>query len=193
MTFPPELGSYDLLTERLLCLRTVLVTGPIAAEPATRVAAMLLTLDAESPEPVTVRLTSPGGDLGAALMLADTLDLMRAPVHLTCLGEAGGAALAVLAAAPVRKAAPGARFSLVEPRLGPDESGAGGGRGRTAGELAGLVAAHEAQLERLAWRIAQATHRAPADVRADLAPPGRVLDAAGALAYGLIDAVEGRA
>lgn len=180
MTFPRGLDAHDSLTERLLGIRTVLVSGPIEAEEATRVAAMLLTLDAESPKPVTLRLNSPGGDLGAALMLADTVDLMRAPVHLTCLGEVGGAALAVLTAGAERTATPGTRFHLVEPKP-PVPQGA-----LTAGELGTAVQAHETQVERLAWRIAQLTHRAPAEVRADLASPGRVLDAAEAAEYGLV-------
>lgn len=179
MTFP---DAHDALTERLLEIRTVLVSGPITPDGATRVAAMLLTLDAEGPAPVTVRLNSPGGDLGAALMLADSVDLMRAPVHLTCLGEVGGAALAVLTAAAHRSAAPGCRFHLVEPKAEPDLSG------RTAGELAQLAEAHDTAVERLAWRIAQLTHRSPADIRADLAPPGRILDAVEAEEYGLVEA-----
>lgn len=179
MTFP-SFGEHDLLTERLLATRTVLVSGELDGESATRTAAMLLTLDAEGAAPVSVRLHSRGGDLGTALMLADTIDAMRAPVHVFCAGEVGGAALAVLAAAARRTAGPSTRFHLVVP-LPVAPAG-----GRNAAELAQLVESHDAQVARLATLLAGVTGRPAAEVRADLEPPGRVLDAAGALAYGLL-------
>lgn len=183
MTF--DVTGEDLLTERLLAVRTVLLTGELTGERATRAAAMLLTLDAEGAEPVQVRLHSAGGDLGAGLMLADTIGAMRAPVHLTALGEVGGAALAVLAAAARRTSGASTRFHLVEPRA----TLPGADRGRSAGELGHLAETHEALLARLAQLLAAVTGRPAADVRTDLTPPGRSLDAAGALAYGLVSEV----
>lgn len=188
MTFP-SFGTEDLLTERLLAARTVLITGELADERATRVAAMLLTLDAEGSAPVQVRLHSTGGDLGTGLMLADTIGTMRAPVHLTAVGEVGGAALAVLAAAGRRVSGASTRFHLIEPRptLPAD------GFWRSAGELGHLAETHDALLARLVALLAAATGRPAAEVRADLSPPGRVLDAAGAVAYGLVSEVDGPA
>jgi ATP-dependent Clp protease protease subunit len=183
------LDNEGTLTERLLAARTVLITGELADERATRAAAMLLTLDAEGSDPVRVRLHSTGGDLGTGLMLADTIGAMRAPVHLTAVGEVGGAALAVLAAAARRVAGASTRFHLVEPR----PTLPGGDLGRSAGELGRLAETHDALLARLAELLAAATGRSPAEIRADLTPPGRVLGAAEAVAYGLVTEVDGPA
>jgi ATP-dependent Clp protease protease subunit len=121
-------------------------------------------------------------------MLADTIGAMRAPVHLTAVGEVGGAALAVLAVATRRSTGPSARFHLVEPRASVRGEG-----GRTAGELGHLAETHEALVARLAELLAAASGRSAAEVRADLTPPGRVLDAAGAVAYGLVQEIDGPA
>jgi ATP-dependent Clp protease protease subunit len=181
MTIRPD--ESDLLTERLLALRTVLISGPMETERATRYAAMLLTLEAESRKSIAVRLHSSGGELEPALMLADTIDLLKAPVEITCVAEVSGAALALLTATDHRAATAHARFHLVEPRpaLPP-------GPGR-ATEVATIAEAHEHLLDRFATRLAATTGRSAGDVRSVLAPPGRVLDAETALEWGLINSI----
>jgi hypothetical protein len=77
----------------------VMLNGPLTSAAASQAAAALLTLDALGTEPVQLHLSAPDGDLNAAFAIVDAVDAMRAPLHATVTGEAGGAAIAVLAAA----------------------------------------------------------------------------------------------
>src|SRR5689334_3555301 len=97
----PGLGSW--LAERLFDRRVVVVRGP-------------LTLDAIGPDPVQLHLTAADGDLVAAFTVVDAIDAMRAPLHAIVTAQAGGGALAVLAAADRRLAYRHARIRLSEPR-----------------------------------------------------------------------------
>ena len=65
---------------RLLDQRRVLLTGYLDDERATRVAAELMWLDGTGDGPVELHLSCPDGDLGAAGIVADTLDLLGVPV-----------------------------------------------------------------------------------------------------------------
>jgi ATP-dependent Clp protease protease subunit len=180
----PGAGFRDRLLARLLDRRIVLVHGRLEPERATELAAALLTLDAESGDPVTARLDSPGGDLGAGLMLADTIDLMRAPVLVDCVGEVGGAAVAVVTAGQRRHATPNARFHLVEPRVDPEQFTG------TADQVAGQAARHEALVRQLCERVSRVTGHDIDTVREQLRGAGTLLSAQEAAAYGLVERIE---
>ena len=177
---PVQRPVQDIVRDRLLEHRIVLLHGALDGESATQAAATLLTLDAESGEPVDLRLDCPEADLGAAMLLADTIDLMRAPVHLTCVGDVAGPVVVLLTAADRVEATPNARFRLTEPRLEANGS---------ADQVAAVVAQHARLLDQLCARLAERTGRTTEQVRADLRPPGRFLTAQEALAYGLVDRV----
>jgi ATP-dependent Clp protease protease subunit len=180
---PHAEGFRDRLLSRLLDHRIVLVHGPLDQERATELAAALLTLDAESGEPVTVRLDSPGGDLGAGLMLADTIDVMRAPVLVDCVGRVDGAAVAVVTAGRRRQASPHARFHLVEPWVDPGQSSG------TADEIVRLAARHESMVQQLAERVAAVTGHDAGSIQEQLRSPGTMLSAQAAVAYGLVERI----
>src|SRR5215213_2463407 len=110
----PEMPGW--LEERLFDQRIVMVRGPLTQQAATGIAAALLTLDAAGPAPVQLHVASSGGELAAAHAVIDVIDAMTAPVHAVVTSEAGGAVLAVLAAAEQRAAYRHARFKLAEPR-----------------------------------------------------------------------------
>lgn len=181
---PPETGfrqpptSMTLeLEDRLLQRRIVMLHGPLDHDAATRAAARLMLLDADSGDGVQLQLSCSDGDLPAALMLADTLDLMRSPVTATALGVIGGPPLGVFAAADRRLAHPHSRFVLRQPHA------TASGR---ADELAAAAEQHAQLLDDLCARIAAVTPHTAEQVAADLRE-GRVLDAAGAMAYGLVE------
>jgi ATP-dependent Clp protease protease subunit len=176
----PSAQRGDALRERLLERRIVLVHGHLDHERATETAAMLLTLDAESAEPVDLRLDSPDGELGAALLLTDTIDLMRAPVHLVCTGEVAGPPVVLLTAADRREATPLARFVLREPRL--EVAG-------TADQVAVLAQQQAAMLGHVCTRLAELTGRTVDGICHDMRPPGRFLSAEDAVAYRLTERV----
>jgi ATP-dependent Clp protease protease subunit len=176
----PSVDRGDSLRERLLERRIVLVQGHLDDQRATEAAAMLLTLDAEISDPVSLRLDSPDGELGASLLLTDTIGLMRAPVHLLCTGEVAGPPVVVLTVAARREATPHARFALREPRL--EIAG-------NADQIAALARQHAALLGQWCARLAALTGHPVDEIRDDVRPPGRFLSAEDAVSYGLVERV----
>jgi ATP-dependent Clp protease protease subunit len=170
--------------ERLFAQRLVMLSGSLDRQRATDVAATLLTLDAASDRPVTLRLDCDGEDPSAALVLVDTLDLMRAPVHAVAAGRVTGAAVAVLAAAGSRTAMPHSRVLLCEPDL-PTTTGA-------AEAVATIAEEHQRLLDAVCERIAAACQRSHDEVARDLRTK-RWLSPEEAVDYGLVDAVVGGA
>jgi ATP-dependent Clp protease, protease subunit len=171
------------LEERLFEQRIVMIRGPLTGETSTGVAAALLTLDAAGPSPVQLHVASSGGDLAAALAVIDVIDAMSAPVHAVVTSEAGGAVIAVLAAAEKRSAYRHARFRLTEPRA----AGVNG----TADEVAAAAGQHLRELEEVILRLVAVTGQARSKIEDDLSA-GRSLSAEEALGYGLIDEVVGK-
>ncbi len=166
----------DMLGSTLLRRRIVLVTRPLTEETAALVAAQIMTLDAEDDGPIQLHITSPDGDLGAALMLADTVYLAAAPVTAFCRGILGGPALAPFAAAERRLASAHATFRLSEPRTSLC--------GRVD-EIAAHAAAIRQQLTHLHVGLAEATGQPSDKIAADM-EQGRVLTAHQARDYGLV-------
>jgi ATP-dependent Clp protease protease subunit len=183
----PQSGGPGLpgwLEERLFDQRIVMVRGPLTGEGATGIAAALLTLDTAGPAPVQLHVASGSGELGAALTIIDVIDSMAAPVHAVVTAEAGGAVVAVLAAAGKRGAYRHARFRLTEPRT----SGVTG----TADEVARAAGQHLRELEEVILRLVEVTGQSRSRIEDDLSA-GRSLTAEEALAYGLIDEIVGKA
>ena len=170
------------LEERLFDQRIVMVRGPLTQQAATGIAAALLTLDAAGPAPVQLHVASAAGELAAAHAVMDVIDAMAAPVHAVVTSEAGGAVLAVLAAAERRSAYRHARFKLAEPRSA--------GLTGTADEVAAAAGQHLRELEEVVLRLVAVTGQTRSRIEDDLSS-GRVLSAAEAREYGLIDAVVG--
>ncbi len=172
------------LEERLFDQRIVMVRGTLTGEAATGIAAALLTLDAAGPAPVQLHIASAGGELAAALAVLDVIDSMAAPVHAVVTAQAGGAVVAVLAAAERRSAYRHARFKLTEPRA----SGVTG----TADEVARAAGQHLRELEEVILRLVEVTGQPRSRVEDDLSA-GRSLTAQEAVEYGLIDEIVGKA
>jgi ATP-dependent Clp protease protease subunit len=168
------------LYERLLEKRIVLASGPLDDDAAARLSAQLLTLDAESGEPIRLELQNVRAELSAALTVMGILDVMRAPVHACVSGEISGPALGVLASCPRRVGYPNASFVLTEPKLS------------FGGTVAALTAREQQvnrMLDTLYYRLADVTSREADEIRED-ARRGRSLTTAQAVGYGLIQAQE---
>ena len=99
----------DVLSRRLLAQRVVLLHGPLDDLSVTRVAAELMTLDAEGDDPVTLRVDCGEAALAPALTLMDVIELMGVPVRALCLGQVGGGAVGVVAVCAHRAAMPSTR------------------------------------------------------------------------------------
>ncbi|WP_240670067.1 ATP-dependent Clp protease proteolytic subunit [Actinoplanes solisilvae] len=172
------------LEEKLFDQRIVMIRGQLTSDEATGIAAALLTLDAAGPEPVQLHMASPGGELGAALSVIDVIDSMTAPVHAVVTSQAGGATVALLAAAERRSAYRHARFKLNEPR----SAGVTG----TADEVARAAGQHLRELEEITLRLVEVTKQSRSRIEDDMSA-GRSLTAEEALDYGLIDEIIGKA
>jgi ATP-dependent Clp protease, protease subunit len=109
---PEDWLTADVLA-RMLDRRHVFLRGLLDDEAATRLAAELMTLEADAPLPVTMHIHSRGGALSALFTVTDTIAAMGAPVDTVCLGEAVGSAAALLAAGTgTRRAGQNARITL---------------------------------------------------------------------------------
>ena len=170
-------GWPEHLYERLLDRRIVMAHGYLDGDAATRLAAQLLTLDAEGTGPIRLEMQNLSADLPAALSVMGILDVVRGPVSGYAGGRIEGPALGILAACRHRKAYSNALLVLSEPQVSFD------------GTVTALAAREEqarAMLDELFGRVAEATGRDLAQVRAD-ARRDKLFNVAEAIAYGLVE------
>lgn len=180
----PDAGGQRLDPEvagQLRARRQLLLQGPLDGERATRLTAELMALETDGPDPVTVTLNSPGGDLASLFSVTDTLQAMRAPVNTRCLGQARGTAAALVAAGTGTRRA-GAHAQLVLQLPGAQAAGSATDLDRAARTETGLT-------DQLFELMAQVTGRAREEVVADW-ERGRVLSADEAWRAGLIDEID---
>ena len=169
----------DDLADQLWRRRVVLLSGRLVYPSAESAIARILLADADGPEPIRLHLHCPDGDLDAAVVLAETLQLVRARVIAVATGSIGGPVVGAYAAARTRQAHPNARFAFAEPRA------AFHGRG---GRIAADVEMQAQQLRFLQETIGEATGLDPADVAADM-QANRILTADQALRLGLVHVI----
>jgi ATP-dependent Clp protease protease subunit len=170
-------GWPEQLYERLLDRRIVMVHGHLDGDAATRLAAQLLTLDADGTAPVRLELQNLSAELPAALSVMGVLDVVRGPVTGVAGGRIEGPALGILAACRHRRAYPNALFVLSEPRVSFDG---------TVSAVASREEQARAMLADLFGRIAEVTGRDVAQVRAD-ARRDKLLSVPEAITYGLVE------
>jgi ATP-dependent Clp protease protease subunit len=173
----PDQGEWPgRLYDRLLDQRIVIAHGWLDGETATRLSAQLLTLDAESTNPIRLELQSLEAELPAALSVMGVLDMVRAPVSAYVSGRINGPAVGVLAAVPHRYAYPNALLVLSEPRMGFEGT-------------VTSVAAQEEQVQtmvaELHAKLAEVTGREVEQIRADTERQ-TVLTVPQAIEYGLL-------
>jgi ATP-dependent Clp protease protease subunit len=184
---PPQAPGEQMpswLAERLFDRRIIMLRGPLTAEIASHAAAALLTLDALAVDPVQLHVAALDGELAAAFAVVDAIDAMRAPVHAVVPAQAGGAAMALLAAAGRRLAYRHARLWLTEPRA---VVAAG-----TADQVTAAAGEYLRELDELIVRLAEVTGQPRSRVEDDLST-GRVMTAEQAREYGLLDDIVGPA
>lgn len=174
----PSASPADWLGGHLFARRVVMLSGDIDRSAAD-VIPQLLTMDAEGDDAIELYLDGGGEDVGAALSLMDVIDMLGVEVHVTVMGRADGTAVGVLAVCAVRRIAPNARVTLRQPRF--QFSAA-------ARDVATWSEYLARQLDSFTDRLAAACQSSPAQVRADLERVV-ILDAHGAVAYGLADSV----
>ncbi|MDP9792282.1 ATP-dependent Clp protease protease subunit [Catenuloplanes nepalensis] len=179
----PHQGLSPWLEERLFDQRIVMLRGRITLPAATQAAAALFSLDSAGDAPVQIHLACPDGELAAAFAVVDAMDTMRSPVHVVVTSEAGGAALALLAAAQRRLGYRHARFKLSEPHASATSG--------TTEQVTAAAGQYLRELEELALRLAEATGQTRHRIEDDLGA-GRMLTAEEARDYGLLHEIVGK-
>jgi ATP-dependent Clp protease, protease subunit len=174
--FDPR-GWPEHLDDRLLDHRIVMAHGHLDGDAATRLAAQLLTLDADGTAPIRLELQNLSADLPAALSVMGILDVVRGAVSGYVGGRIEGPAVGILAACRHRRAYPNALLVLSEPRVSFDG---------TVTALASREEQARVMLDELFGRVAEVTGHDVGQVRAD-ARRDKLFNVAEAIAYGLVE------
>ncbi|MGI5353904.1 ATP-dependent Clp protease proteolytic subunit [Streptomyces sp. CA-252508] len=172
---------------KLLEERIVLLGTPLDDTAANDVVAQLLHLEHAAPDrDISLCINSPGGPVSAMSAVYDTMRLIGCDVATTCIGQAASTAAVLLAAGTPgkRMALPGARVLVRQPAVEEPLRGQPSDLDIRARELL-------RQRDQLAAALAAHTGRSRERVDADL-ERDTVLDAAGAVAYGLVDHIVAR-
>ncbi|MEU9451777.1 ATP-dependent Clp protease proteolytic subunit [Streptomyces sp. NPDC048277] len=169
---------------KLLEGRIVFLGAPVDETSANDVMAQLMYLEHDAPErDIALYINSPGGSFSAMAAIYDTVQYVSCDVETVCLGQAGSSAAVLLAAgAPGKRSMlPGARIVLQQPSLPEPVQGQPSDLAIQAQELERVRGLLEGMLVRHTGRTPEQVHQ---DLERDL-----VLDAQGALAYGLVDRI----
>ncbi|MGA4799794.1 ATP-dependent Clp protease proteolytic subunit [Streptomyces lavendulocolor] len=172
---------------KLLEERIVLLGTSLDDTAANDVVAQFLHLEHAAPgQDISLYINSPGGPVSAMSAVYDTMRLIGCDVATTCIGQAASTAAILLAAGTPgkRMALPGARVLVRQPAVEEPLRGQPSDLDIRARELL-------RQRDQLAAALAAHTGRSRERVDADL-ERDTVLDAAGAVAYGLVDHIVAR-
>lgn len=123
---PERYALQEVVAQRLLDARTIVVSGEINQELAGRVIAQLTALAALSSDPITLVINSQGGHVESGDTIHDYVRFIEPPVRMLGTGWVASAGALIYVAAPVERrfCLPNTRFLLHQP--------AGGVRGSTS-------------------------------------------------------------
>ncbi|THC55374.1 ATP-dependent Clp protease proteolytic subunit [Streptomyces sp. A1499] len=168
-----------LLEERIVFLGT-----PIDNTSANDVMAQFMHLEYMAPDrDISLYINSPGGSFSAMTAIYDTMRFVSCDVETICLGQAVSTAAVLLAAGTPGKrfALPGARVLIQQPSVAEPFQGQASDLAIQAAEVARTRALLE---DLIARHTGRPRERVTEDIERD-----KILDAAGALEYGLVDRV----
>ncbi|MFE1315061.1 ATP-dependent Clp protease proteolytic subunit [Streptomyces sp. NPDC058755] len=164
--------------------RVVFLGTPLDDTAATDVITQFMHLEHAAPDrDITLYINCPGGSFSALTAVYDTMRYVTCDVETYCLGQAASAAAILLAAGTEGKrfTLPNARVVLEQPALPEPAKGQPSDLVIQADELARTRTLMEEMLVLHTGRTPEQVHQ---DLEREL-----VLDAPGALAYGLVDGV----
>jgi ATP-dependent Clp protease, protease subunit len=90
----------DMLMQKMLKTRTILLSGEINKALAEKVIKQLLLLEADGDDPIKVFIDSPGGDANAGYAIFDMIRFVKPMVYTIGMGLVASAGALVLLAAP---------------------------------------------------------------------------------------------
>ena len=110
----------DILTEKMLKTRTILLSGGIRKGLAEKTIRQLLLLEAMGDEPVRIFIDSPGGDADAGYAIFDMIRFIKPPVWTIGMGLVASAAAIIQLAAPKerRVGLPNSHYLIHQPLSG---------------------------------------------------------------------------
>ncbi|MDY7539429.1 ATP-dependent Clp protease proteolytic subunit [Undibacterium sp. RTI2.1] len=169
------------LEEKAFKSRTVLVFGTINDKMAADVSNRLIALAAESKEPITVLVSSPGGHVESGDVIHDIVKFIDAPVNMVGTGWVGSAAVNVFLAVPKER-----RFCLTNTRflIHQPSGGAGGQASDIAIQAREIVKVRERIAALIAKESGQSLERVTTDIDRDY-----WMNASEASEYGLVSRI----
>ncbi len=90
----------DMLMQKMLKTRTILLSGEINKALAEKVIKQLLLLEADGDDPIKVFIDSPGGDADAGFAIFDIMRFIKPLVYTIGMGLVASAGALILLAAP---------------------------------------------------------------------------------------------
>jgi ATP-dependent Clp protease protease subunit len=173
----------DLLAERLLRARTIIISGEINQQLAAGVTAQLLALAAESDEDITIYLNSQGGHVEAGDTIHDLVRFIRPRVRIVGTGWVASIAALIFVAVPRERrfCLPNTRFLLHQPA-----GGAGGSASDIEIEAREILRMRDRLNRIVARETGQPLERIEEDTRRNF-----WLDAEAAVRYGIVGRVVG--
>src|SRR5919107_1895143 len=163
--------------------RIIFLGTPISDDIANAVMAQLLCLESMDPDrDINIYINSPGGSFTALTAIYDTMRFIKPDIQTVCLGQAASAAAILLAAG-----APGKRLALPNSRILIHQPYTEG----TYGQSSDIeIQANEIlrMRELLEQMIAEHSGKTADEVSLDI-ERDKILTAAGAVEYGLIDSI----
>jgi ATP-dependent Clp protease protease subunit len=110
----------EVVEKALFDARVVMLTGEVNDMQARRVTERLFALAAQSADPITFVISSPGGHVESGDMIHDVIKFINAPVRMLGTGWVASAGALIYCAAQRenRYCLPNTRFLLHEPRGG---------------------------------------------------------------------------
>ena len=110
----------DMMMDKFLKTRTILLSGEIDKALAEKVIRQLLLLEADSESPIKIMIDSPGGDADAGYAIFDMIRFIKPPVFTIGMGLVASAGALVLLAAPKdrRLSLPNSHYLIHQPLSG---------------------------------------------------------------------------
>jgi ATP-dependent Clp protease protease subunit len=116
----PKIDFNPMVETSLFKSRTILITGEVNDRLARSVTERLFAMAAESDDPITLVISSPGGHVESGDMIHDVAKFVKPRIRVLGTGwvASAGALIYVTAAKEDRYCLPNTRFLLHEPRGG---------------------------------------------------------------------------
>jgi ATP-dependent Clp protease protease subunit len=165
---------------RLMMDRIIFLGDHIDEHVGNTITAQLLWLNTQdSTTPIQMYINSPGGYVKDGLMIYDTMQLIKAPVHTICTGQAASMAAVILAGGDIRSALPNSEIMIHQPM--------GGAWGQSTDVMIAAKQIDKTKIK-LASILSKHTDRSLKQVLKDI-ERDNWMDPEEALDYGIIDEV----